>query len=191
MPSTDANTRAVSGTLNCEGAGRWNRPKDFGPLIGDLLRMRIFAPLPLTSVGGLALGVVGAFGLISPEPPAILAPLMSFANLVLPWLRLGIAAWVVVGFWRSRGTEDARVASPGFRRQPSQSGTVPPPRLEAESQPRSGPSSAATALTRCSGWGVRQAVIDQRGASPIVRSARECFRMRSGKLGASDPAGRT
>jgi hypothetical protein len=69
-------------------------------------RLSILGVLALV-LGGLALGVVGAFGLISPEPPAILAPLMSSANVVLPWLRLGIAAWVVVGFWRSRGTEDA------------------------------------------------------------------------------------
>jgi hypothetical protein len=56
---------------------------------------------------GLALSVGGATGLLAPTPPTILAPLMSFANLVLPWLRIGFVAWVAVGLWRSRGMEEA------------------------------------------------------------------------------------
>lgn len=50
----------------------------------------------------LAFGVAGALGLISPEPPAIVATLMASINAVLPWARVAFVLLAVVAMVRDR-----------------------------------------------------------------------------------------
>lgn len=55
--------------------------------------------------GALGFGAAGALGLISPEPPAIIATLMAWTSALLPWARVAIVVAGVLAMVRER--EDA------------------------------------------------------------------------------------
>lgn len=88
-----ARSRQVARALTLRGLTLW--------IMTTTQRVEIVGVLGLV-FAALGFGAAGALGLISPEPPAIIATLMAWANGILPWARVAIVVAAVLAVVRER-----------------------------------------------------------------------------------------